>query len=323
MSSHNISAVFLQGLLNYENELNILLSPPNDLRGDVRELAGSLGFQPDEISRKEYPFLYLLDVWIQKVGAEAASLQILHSKLIELERPDAAEIVKNAIDYLNEQNPRQLNIIADRFNGRLKRSTSTYSLCPSFKQCTSHESNEFVEENNNSDLEDADSAPSVYVVCSSSESKCLQQIEDIVDNLRTLGVNAKADIFDTAAYENQGYYIYRNLIDTERVLYLCPPSSRRDDTNSEQSEEDTRKADFILKFITDFLYDKGPYKSKYLPVLLPGSTLKDIPFILSGFISYDMNDVDFYKKLQHIIFKVEQFQLSPVKKGFKFKPKII
>lgn len=77
----------------------MLLSPANALEKDVRMLSGLLGFSCDEVRyifNKQYPFVYMLDQWIKR-NMDEATLKRLHTAIVELQRPDAAEIVEKVV----------------------------------------------------------------------------------------------------------------------------------------------------------------------------------------------------------------------------------
>ena len=339
-SSTNISAVYLQGL-SYENELNVILSIPNNLRGDVRSLAGNLEFKVHEIdyiSQKKYPFVYMLDSWIKRVGAADATLECLHSNLIKLRRPDAAEIIQKAISDLQKEDPKQLTIIANRHNNKLTRSESNASLCPYFPNnspniadyplgnSTSFTQDKIVSLGGSSKMsvasKDTSDAPTVYVVYVTEDEQHLKHIKNLVQELRKSRIDAKAEMFESIeSSQNQGYYVYSNLIDAEYVLLICT-SSFSSEKNEESSED--KKAKFILKLMLDFIYEHGPYNSKYIPILLPDSIRDHIPFVLKGSTSYDMSRKDYFDDLLRRIFKQEKYELAPLRKQpFIFKPKYI
>lgn len=76
------------------------LLPGNVLHKDVRELAGILDFTTDEITylcRHQSPFKFFLDQWCKREGSKA-TLERLHEALVELQRPDLAELIQKTIE---------------------------------------------------------------------------------------------------------------------------------------------------------------------------------------------------------------------------------
>lgn len=338
-AASKISAVFLQGQ-SYENDLNVHLSVPSDLSGDVKDLSGCLGFNLTEIGyimNKNYPFVYMLDQWIKRVGSEEATLDYLYKYAIEIERPDAAEIIEKAILDLSLQDPEKLDIVSRRHNSKLKRTESNVSLCPSFPRNLQivddgpppeysvavrnsnysppkkrfSLSNVLTKNKNKSCKGVNEDAPSVYVVYVTDNDQHLKLIRKMVENLRNSRIDARSDEFESIeASQNQGYHIYSKLIEAEYVIVVCSAAFENEGEDTEQG----RKAMFILKLILDFVYENGPYNSKYIPVLLPDTQRKHVPFVLRGSQSYDMNKKEFNDDLVRRIFKIEKYVLSELPK---------
>ena len=58
------------------------------------------------------------------------------------------------------------------------------------------------------------------------------------------------------------------------------------------------------------MFEDSYYKSKYIPVLLPGSDNRDIPFYLKGPTPYSIDDGEFYDDVYRRVMRMEKYELG-------------
>lgn len=312
-------------------KLNMLLSPANALEKDVRMLSGLLGFSCDEVRyifNKQYPFVYMLDQWIKR-NMDEATLKRLHTAIVELQRPDAAEIVEKVVLDLNERNPKEIMYIVEKHRNQLKRSTSTSTLCttrypgrqsppPAYEARQANEFDpQYLARQDKPPLRstNSDEAPNVFVVYFPDHEKHTKNITRFIKTLRKSGVNATADMFEsTKSANDRGFYIYSKLIEAEYVFVVCSPlflAAYEDVTTSQEpTSEKVKEVSFIMKLILDDIFDKAGVNAKYIPVLMPKHNEEHVPRILQGSTIYRM-PID-YEDLKRRVFKVEKYKLAPM-----------
>ena len=74
--------------------------------------------------------------------------------------------------------------------------------------------------------------------------------------------------------------------------------------------EKAKEVSFVMKLILDDIYINAGMNAKYIPVLLPKSSVDDVPFILRGSTIYRMPQD--YEDIERRVFKVEKYKISPV-----------
>ncbi|XP_066910288.1 uncharacterized protein [Clytia hemisphaerica] len=316
-------------------ELNTKLIPTDALARDVRSLADNLGFSNTDINylvNKQYPFIYMYDQWLKR-HKQDAKLKALYAALMEIRRPDAAEIVERVLKDLQEQDPKETMRIEERYLSTLQRSISctTLALPESFNIAYERQQNfsqgvpvpqEFHKRLQLKDPEQV--APDVFVVYFPDSEKHVSNIVRFIKRCHKYGIDATTDIFDPKHAEDRGVYIYSRMVEAQFVFVVC---SEGFFSNSEaiykpnvaaEASAKGKEVSFIMKFILNEIYDLAGNNPKFIPVLFPHGKEDFIPSVLKSATTYKM-PVDF-DNLRRRVFGIEKYKLAPLPAT---RPKII
>lgn len=301
-------------------EIGALLSPDNPLNRDVRDLAGILDFGNEEIHyicTKDFPFKYMLDQWCKRVGDEA-TMENLKVALQELKRPDAVEVVEEAKKEVENKNFSQLHKLINEQNCRLDKDTGFVNLREEKQgNGTIINNGDILSSGDNNEINalQSENPPKVFIVYFPESVEHLDNVRELTAYLRSMAIDARADIFETLESHNKQLYILNSIQKSDFVLIMCSTTLKHSEKlinkkNTSKLSDKIKELLFVMNLVISDIYRKKSKNCKYIPVLLPNCKDSDVPRTLIAPKRYRIpND---YDSLVRRLFKIETYMLPQV-----------
>jgi len=313
--------------------LNMLLKPATALSGrDLSFLAGELEFKMSEIdyiNTKEYPLLYLFDQYLKrslKDPSIQSTLKHVHGILVSMKRYDAAEVIEQELQALQNKDPKELSNQESMLKEKLSRRMCNFvPIIPNIineRQQQSSAVTSLPTSVNKPMNKPLGSKKQVYVINCADDEKHVKNVRNFTKKLRSFGIDASSDMFEKLSYDQEpGFYIASNILQADYVVVVCSPLFKKaydyclqdkQDELGEETYDEVKKILFYMRMISTDIFESYGRNGKFIPVVFNSRNVENIPQLLKGSTCYIMEkDI---KKLRFRLLGIEEYKLGPTPK---------
>lgn len=134
------------------------------------------------------------------------------------------------------------------------------------------------------DAEETDSGdtPNVFVYFTNENNQHVEHVNEFVNSLRNIGINATSELHDSIPKQNKPFYLITSIAKADFVLVVCSKTMKYVDSHMKGKRNKKTPGEFnttlfMWRQILNDIYSKHGLNNKYIPVMLAHCKRKYIP----------------------------------------------